>query len=610
MRWKITLILLLLNIITFYGIYHLNYFRKAISKKESENILGIAVVDIDKIEIINKSLKEPRILERTNGQWKIISPIEWPANLFAVQRIITQIQFLIHEARFSIKEIENSGQSLDDYGLKDPNIILKFRSTNGEHSIAIGNTTSLGKRIYIMDPKRENILVVKESLLDSISGNLEDLRTQQIFTIPFFDLNKLNIQLFSPSNLKIQLSKTKDSWEFNAPIHTKANDVLVNNSINQLTGITAQRIIFGEELEIAKNSLRNPKIKISLEGNKHKQTLLLGEKYLMVSDKKLYYAQLENNNTIFTVLSDPLDSLTDAQEALRDKRIITIDTNTLKNIKLEESRKKLELQKLEIDRWQLIASDARGHPLRETADNQVLEILKKRLKNLEVITFVSDAPSSLDLEKFGLSEPQRTIEIVGEGAQKLLIGNLDNATGKLYAKLENQPFVYQITPDAISFFSVNELLYKERLLEKLPSAAIIQSIKIVDLLNNKPIFERGIANEQDNWENVLADLTENKKNAIHEILESLRAFRVKNFLPHKFTHEVTLDSETKLPWAYKLEAKILLPGGDTTKVENLEYVFTKRLSGNLQIGGSSKKDLVFSIEQNWIDYLFAFYNQN
>ena len=98
MRWKITISLIFLNIIVFYGIL---YFQKHSHNKhiETRNVLGTDIIDIDKIEIINKAFKEPRILERQNGQWKITSPIEWPANLFAIQRIITQLQFLIHEAR-------------------------------------------------------------------------------------------------------------------------------------------------------------------------------------------------------------------------------------------------------------------------------------------------------------------------------------------------------------------------------------------------------------------------------------------------------------------------------------------------------------------------------
>lgn len=609
MRWKITITLLLLNIITFYGIYHLKTFGKQERKQESTNVLGTGVVDIDRIEIVNRAYKEARILERTNGQWKITKPIEWPANLFAVQRIITQIQFLIHEAKFSIEEIEEAGQTLADYGLEEPNIILKFRGAGGEYSLSIGNTTNLGNRVYVMDPEGKNILVVKETLLDSIAANLDELRTQQIFNIPLFELNKLNVQLLSPNNLKIRLLKDRNSWKFEAPIQTDANNALVNNSINQLTGINIDRIVFGEEAEKAGGTLRNPKMRVTLEGNKQQQTLLIGGVEKIGASEKRYYAQLEDNSTIFTVTAKPFDTLEDAQEALREKQFITINTDTLNNISIEQSEKEIRLQKLESGQWQLLGNDEAGRLNRIAADNGVLNKMRKRLKQLEAISFVSDAPSSWDLEKYGFRDPQRIIVLEGEGKQTLFIGDLDEETGNLYAKLEESPFVYHLSPDVLSYFPVSELSYKDRLVNKLPSGARIKSIKIVNLGEDKTIYEREVGSNETGWEENLKEVDEEEREAVLGIVGNLREFRVKHFLANKFDEEAILDKETRLPWEIKVEAKVILPGGDITKTESLEYYFTKRISGDLQIGGSASEGIIFSVEQAWIDRLFTFRNE-
>lgn len=609
MRWKITITLILLNIITFYGIL---YFQKHGQNKSTEtrNVLGTNIIDIDKIEIINKAFKEPRILERQNGQWKITSPIEWPANLFAIQRIITQLQFLIHEARFSIEEIEKTGQSLEDYGLKDPNIILKFHGINGENTLAIGNPTPVGNRVYVMDPDQKNVLVVKNSLLDSIAANLEELRAQQIFNIPLYELNKLKIQILSPHNLKIWLSKNKDSWSFDAPIQANANNVLVNNTINQLTSINTHRIVLGHEADQAEILLHKPLMKITLEGNNQKQTLLIAEPEQQTTEDKEYYAQLENNSTIFTVSAQPFHSLQNAQEALREKQLITIKPDTLRNITISQSRKKVQLQKLENGGWQLASKDASGKLVTTAADDKELAKIQQRLAALEIISFVSDAPSNVDLENFGFHDPQRIIELDANKKQVLLIGGLDPISGNLYAKLEESPYVYCVNPNILSFFPVNDLYYKMRILDKLPKGALITHLKI-SLLTPKEevLFDQSIDPSNTDWATALSNSNNPHKESILGILEDLKEFKVKNFLKNHFEDPASLDAETQLPWVYKIEATTLLPGGDTSKTTTLEYFFTKRLSGVLQIGGSKQKDVIFSSDQNWIDHLFSFHQQ-
>lgn len=609
MRWKITISLIFLNIIIFYGILH---FQKHGQNRhvETRNVLGNTIIDIDKIEIINKEFKEPRILERQNGQWKITSPIEWPANLFAVQRIITQLQFLIHEARFSIEEIEKTGQTLEDYGLKDPNIILKFRGINGEYTLAIGNPTPLGNRVYVMDPDQKNILVVKNSILESVASNIEELRAQQIFSIPLYELNKLKIQILSPHNLKIWLSKNKDSWSFDAPIQASANNALVNNAINQLTSLNTHKILLGEEADHADILLRNPLMKITLEGNNQKQTLIIAKSEKQSTEEKEYYAQLEDNTTVFTVPAEPFDALQDAQEALREKQLITIKTDELKNITIGQSRKKIELQKLENNEWQLVSKNASGKLITIAADDKELAKIQQRLSALEIISFVSDAPSNVDLENFGFNDPQRVIELIADKKQTLLIGGLDPLSGNLYAKIEGSPYVYCVNPNILSFFPVNELHYKMRILDKLPKGAVITGLKIIQLgSSNEILFEKTIDPFNAGWEIALANTENPQKESILGIIEDLKEFKVKNFLKNRFEDPVTLDSETQLPWVYKIEATTLLPGGDTSKTSTLEYYFTKRLNGVLQIGGSKEKDVIFSADQNWIDHLFAFHKR-
>ena len=47
-----------------------------------------------------------------------------------------------------------------------------------------------------------------------------------------------------------------------------------------------------------------------------------------------------------------------------------------------------------------------------------------------------------------------------------------------------------------------------------------------------------------------------------------------------------------------------IAGGETSRTETREYLFSKRISGTIQIGGSRERDVVFEISQKLIDALY------
>jgi hypothetical protein len=49
----------------------------------------------------------------------------------------------------------------------------------------------------------------------------------------------------------------------------------------------------------------------------------------------------------------------------------------------------------------------------------------------------------------------------------------------------------------------------------------------------------------------------------------------------------------------------LLPGGETEQMQKLEYVFTERLSGTMQVGGSPLHNTIFELNIDLIEALYV-----
>lgn len=608
MRLKLIITLLFLNGLVFYAIH---YFKHQPTHEiVSQNLLGNVVKDIDRIEVCIKGETQVRSFERIDNEWMITKPMSWPANLFAIQRIITQLQFLSPEVTFSLKEIERSGQNLEDYGLKDPNMTLTFWSGFHKSELHIGKATNLGNRVYVLSPNKDDILVIKESLLESLTTDLKDLRNSQLFNIPIFELNTLTAQLLSPYNLKIRLTRKGESWAFEAPFEADANSTLVNDAINQLTSINAKRFITDKDAKANITGLLHPKMKVTLVGNNRKQTLLIGNIDKEDASENTYYAQLENRPTIFTVSAAPFLALQGAQEALREKHFINLDPTKIKNITISQSGSAVNLHKLESGVWKVLTKDEKGNLNSIAADNEVVTRLIEKIRKLEAVSFLSDAPSAATLNQFGLEEPQRLIQIVStDDEQELLIGNVNDETGHLYAKMKNSPFIYEVQANILAEVPVSVLHYQDRLLNQLPNGAIIESMKLTFIPKDKILFERSLHGTNSNWEKLLESESPDKRTALLAMIHGAYEFKVKDYLQKQFTQSVKLDKNSTLPWVYKLELRVLLPGGEHNEKKSLEYYFTKRLSGSLQIGGSPSRDSIFKLNQDWVDNLFVFHDE-
>jgi hypothetical protein len=147
--------------------------------------------------------------------------------------------------------------------------------------------------------------------------------------------------------------------------------------------------------------------------------------------------------------------------------------------------------------------------------------------------------------------------------------------------------------------SLQQLHYRKRLLEALPEGASISKITLRDLENNETLTELSMP------ERPLEELPLDDETSIRmaQLSGLIRKFEVKEYLPGNFHEEGSTREDLIIPWRFELEADIALPGGDSNVTEKRTYLFSERLGGTSQIGGTPDFDALFKIEQRMIDLM-------
>ena len=601
MRFRLTVILLLLNVALLSALY---YFERSAASAERFSLdqrlvlSPIMVDEADGLRMERTDLDQRWELVQRQGQhWELVSPMRWAANPFAINRLFHTLRTLEWETRFTLRDLERAGQSLADYGLDEPRGVVRIRRGEEEILLRIGQATEVGQRLYILSPDEREVLVVNRELLASFAMELDDLRSEQVLSIPAYETRGLQVQTGGATGPKVRLRRVGGAWMLESPLEAAADQSKVEAALKGMESLTP---VSFPHVDAEVHGLEAPQMRITLEGNNRRQTLLLGNETARGSR---HYARLEDNPTVFTVASEPLEVFAEAQVTLRDRRLLRFSPESLSAIDVMGQDRSLTLQRLETGAWQVVRRAPTDRLQSWSAEAEVVQALLRSMEQLEAVRFGSDAPSSSDLEARGLQSPQRRITLRGETEQSILVGDLDPQHNLLWARLAESSSLYQIRPDILHRFPLNPLHYRSRTVESLPRAARVLSMELHDLWDDRTVWRKSIDPDQTTWAIALEDYPEEEREAILGLVEQVRRFRVEQYLRDSFADEVRLDAETTHPWRYRLLARIALPGGDGTQERVHSYHFTERTAGLTQFGGSREHNLIFLLRPTLMDLL-------
>jgi hypothetical protein len=648
MRTKVTLVLVFLNVALFFFIFKFErqWRTEAQLLEARRRVLGPEAVNIRALQVSGPAASGGGFtLEQRRSTWFLVQPLEWPADPPAVQSILNQLVLLQHETSFPVKDLAKSGLSLADYGLDKPKLTVSFASGDAastaaaaalKTSLAIGDTTKDGKRVYILSPDGERVHIVERASIAGLFLPLEQLRAATVFTVPVFEAQSLSIQ----GTNRVSIRREGSRWRFNTPITARASKLVTEYTINLLYSLHAKSFPASPPTQPA----ASPTLRIVVEGNNRHETLFLGDPVAAPAPPKPaagetpsrpaveYYAQLEGRPVVFTVEipNELMANLNNPTDRLREKRLLDFDPQAVTAVTLATQLQPvppITLQWLDPAApgadgatWQVVRSNEGGQGVQTApADRAAVQRLLSDLLQLEARAFVSDNPSSTQLENWGFNRTEREITLSlaspatvpaargdtsksgAAGAGSTIVLRLaTDPSGNVFARHGNAVdpglSIYAVEVDIASRFPLEPAAWRDRNLPPIPANARIAALKLVDLASNETLVDTTL-----DPTGAPAAGARNPE-AIRAVAQQLRTLRAQRFRPGPFVERIVVDGEER-PWRYRLDATIALPGGTGEQTATRTLFLSERLGGSEQLAGSKDWDVVFEIEQPFLDEL-------
>lgn len=598
MRFKLTILLFVLNLILFGSLFFIERSRNTgtLFGESNRLILDASFVEsISDIKIKGPGLEQDWHFRNSEGDnWVAESPHPWKANPYAIEKIIYQLRSLKWETKFDINELEDAGQSLDHYGLESPAVILELSNNNSTRVIEFGAPTEIGNRLYTLSPSGDSVYVVNQGILTNLNRDLSTFLNQQVFSFVAPEVRAIQIQDRTAGNVRVRIVRSGDNWQFVSPIETEASTQEVQSLLGDLQELETRDFYQPEDTPA---NFESPALRISLEGMNNRETMLIGDAGDQTNEEGRLWARREAFTTVFTVPDSLYETLRSAQEILREKNFLRNAAENWSTLEIRMDNRSTTLQRLENGSWQVVYTDQNENLQTLPAESTVIDSLASDLKSLEAVHFVSDAPSESDLKEYGLQSPQRTLVMKQDepGSKQVIlkIGNLESEGNYLYASTNQTSTVYLIRPFILVRSPLNPLHYRERTMRDLPDSAEIRSINLRIRDSGQTIISTDKENEESSQ-----DL---------ELIKTLKSFvrnpEVDRFLKAEFEDPLQLDSEKEIPWEFVLEAEIRLPGSETGETRNEQFFLSGRIGGTTQFVGSPSANLTGVLSLNLIDAL-------
>ena len=253
----------------------------------------------------------------------------------------------------------------------------------------------------------------------------------KLLTIPDDQFQEIKIKKVTDELL--DLKRENGKWQMTAPKPMAADQDAAGSMVSTLANLNADKVVEDKAADLKPYGLDLPTLDVQIVRKDGKTDhLLIGDDTLNGSGA---YAKLANDAKVVTVSSTTKTSLDKRPDDLRDKRLLTFDSDKLSRVELTAKGPAVEFGKNGQNEWQIV----KPRPLR--ADGSAVDGLVSKLKDAKMDLTETDAA-----KKFAAAPKVATVAVTDAGGTQTIEVHRDKDKN-VYAKSSAVEGIYKVGAD-------------------------------------------------------------------------------------------------------------------------------------------------------------------
>lgn len=238
MSWRNTLILLAVAALLGAGIWVSNREQARTQQAEEQAKRLFGELDAAAVEWVSLATSDGQAvrLARRDGAWRVVEPVDFPADAAAADAIANALASLASEA------VIEDPQPPAVYGLADGAKLVRFGASGAEHELRVGKKTPVGANSYAAtgageDAKVYTIGTFKTAAFDKA---IDDLRERRPLRFEREDVTRIEAEW---TGGRAVVAKQGGAWKLVEPFAADADENAIETMLSDLVFLRASGFV-------------------------------------------------------------------------------------------------------------------------------------------------------------------------------------------------------------------------------------------------------------------------------------------------------------------------------------------------------------------------------
>ncbi|WP_165071615.1 DUF4340 domain-containing protein [Paludisphaera rhizosphaerae] len=397
---------------------------------------------------------------RDGGTWRITTPVDFPADASAVERVVASLSTLQVDPKAG-GFVADHVHDFVDYGLDPPaaTIELKpFAAGVPPLVLMVGATVPQQKdRVYLRIGGRDDVLSVDSAFVAKLPADLKAMRNRFVAQVAPAAVRRIEIE--SPGG-PFRLERDRQGWSASAPTEARADRERVEALLKAVADLQSSE--FFEPGAVPDPKLDPPlrRLKIWTVASDGKATdkpsfsLALGRHDIL---RKVVFGQVDGDKAILALPDVFLSALPSNAFAFRDRNLPAVQPSNVVRLTIVRPGRTTDLSPSPArdtpNAWRMTEPVAAG------ADMQAVTAALARLADLQVSEYLP-TPDAGDEDRYGLRKPAMEVRWATSAANgqttthTLKIGSpVKGDSTKYYGSLSDFPVDFSINAESLIPFT-------------------------------------------------------------------------------------------------------------------------------------------------------------